>query len=400
MDVQPFRALRPTRDKAHLVATRSYLTYEEEKLKDKLLYNPFSFLQVIHPDPFGKSSASGSARYKKVQSRFNEFCEAGIFCMEETPAFYVYQQLHEQRAFAGVVATASVSDYNKGHVLRHEHTLPQREEMFTSYLSETGFNAEPVLLSHRPLPDLNQMLDEIMTERPDYEFTTTDRVTHLLWPVTSNERIEGIKKCYAQVERLYIADGHHRIASSALLCERSPNEVNQRFVAFLMDEQELHLSPFSRIVRRGSETKDEVFRSLSGYFDCAPSNGPRELSAGEFQLYTQGEWWDMKLKERSSKPEMEELSAAQFSRYVLAEVFSISDERTDPRMTFLPDTDLGAGMKEHVDASGGSFGFRMPRPSVEDIKSVADADRVMPPKSTYVEPKLRSGLLVYSLEDE
>lgn len=399
MDIRPFRALRPPRDKAHLVATRSYVTYEEEKLKDKLLNNPFSFLQIVHPDQFGATITQGPARYRKVRSRFNEFLRAGIFSKEQSAAFYLYQQLHEQRCFTGVVAAAQVSDYKEGRILRHEHTLPHREETFSSYLSETGFNAEPVLLSHRPLPDLERLLADVMADRAEYEFTTTDRVKHMLWPVTSTEGVERIMSCYESLEQLYIADGHHRIASSALLNERSPNEMNQWFMALLMSEQELHLSPFSRVVSKGRETREEVFRSLAGQFECQASKGPRELSAGEFQLYTGGSWWDLKRKTQGPKPKVDELPAQQFSRCILAAVFSIMDERTDPRLTFLPDTDLGQSMKEKVDASKDSFGFRMSRPSIEDIRAVADAGQVMPPKSTYVEPKLRSGLLVYSLED-
>ena len=399
MDIRPFRALRPPRDKAHLVATRSYVTYEEEKLKDKLLNNPFSFLQVIHPDQFGATVTQGPARYRKVRSRFHDFRREGVFSMEERPAFYIYQQVHEQRCFTGVVAAARVSDYKEGRILRHEHTLPHREEIFSSYLSETGFNAEPVLLSHRPLPDLERLLADIMADRAEYEFTTTDRVKHLLWPVTSADLVERIMRCYQAVEQLYIADGHHRISSSTLLNERSPNEMNQRFMALLMSERELHLSPFSRIVSRGKETKEEVFHSLAARFELQASKGPRELSAGEYQIYAERSWWDLKLRTQASEPTEEKLPAELFSRYVLAEVFAIMDERTDPRLTFIPDTDLGQSMKEKVDASKDSFGFRMPRPSIDDIRSVADAGQVMPPKSTYVEPKLRSGLLVYSLED-
>ena len=209
MDIRPFRALRPPRDKAHLVATRSYVTYEEEKLKDKLLNNPFSFLQVIHPDQFGATVTQGLRGIGRFVRASMTFAGKAFSPWRRGRPFTSTSKYTSRSALRGVVAAARVSDYKEGRILRHEHTLPHRRRSSSSYLSETGFNAGLSLLSHRPLPDLERLLADIMADRAEYEFTTTDRVKHLLWPVTSADLVERMHCCYESVEQLYIADGHH-----------------------------------------------------------------------------------------------------------------------------------------------------------------------------------------------
>lgn len=402
MDIKPFRALRPTRDKAYLVATRSYVSYTDESLRDKLLNNPFTFLQIIHPDRYGEPLTFGKERFKKVRHRFEEFCDRGIIMREEQPAFYVYQQVHHNRSHTGVIAAVSVQDYLNGHVKVHEHTLSDRELMFKDYLEETGFNAEPVLLSHRKNNRIVELIHECCQGRAEYEFTSTDEVLHLMWPISDPKWVNEIQELYAQMPDLYIADGHHRTASSALLHQEVPNGSNAYFMAMLMDESEMHFSSFSRLVRDSYLSLNTVKKAVSKHFDLKESDGPKELLGHDFQLYGEGQWFDMKLKQPGeiSNDPVEQLNPTILAKFVLNEVFDIFDQRRDERLSFLPDTDLGASLKSTIDSGKFEFGFRMGSLCGKDVRDVSDAKEIMPPKSTYIEPKLRSGLLIYSLNDE
>lgn len=402
MDIKPFKALRPTRDKAYLVASRSYVTYEDEKLRDKLLNNPYTFLQIIHPDRYGEPQSFGEERFRKVKMRFEEFQEKGIFLKEEKECFYVYKQIHHDRSHTGIIGAVAIEDYLKGHIKKHENTIQAREEMFKDYLDVTGFNAEPVLLSHPFSSELKELLNECCTDRAEYEFTSTDEILHLLWPISDEKWVKQLKEVYQSMPDLYIADGHHRTASSALLYQESPSISNSHFMAMLMDENEMHFSPFSRLVRHSFRSLNSVKKALTKDFDLVKVDEPGELKGHEFQMYADGEWYDIRFKEGFAIPEdpAEALNPSLMAKYILNPVFDIFDQRTDERLAFLPDTDNGLSLKEKIDSGKYEFGFRMASLSGVDVRNVADANEVMPPKSTYISPKLRSGLLIYSLSND
>lgn len=217
--VKPFAAIRPTRDKAPLVGTRSYLDYNNAELRDKLNNNPYTFLHVINPDYNLRKKLSGQEKFKAVRSRFDDFLREGILVEDGEPAFYIYQQATPSHLFTGILAATAVSDYLEGRIKKHEHTLKAREELFCDYLQYTGINAEPVLLFYPDKAEIDRLLGRYMRTRADYEFSTTDRSVHQLWPVTDKGDIHIIEKQFAKLDSLYIADGHHRCSSSALLAQ-------------------------------------------------------------------------------------------------------------------------------------------------------------------------------------
>lgn len=402
MDIRPFHAIRPTRDKAYLVATRSYVSYSEEMLRDKLLNNPYTFLQIIHPDRYGEPQSHGMERFRKVRERFDEFADRGIFLEESAPAFYVYSQVHADRSHTGVIAAVAIQDYLNGHIKVHEHTLHEREEMFRDYLEVTGFNAEPVLLSHPRNQRIVELVQQCSQERAEYEFTSTDGILHLMWPVSDANFVRELTEAYAALPDLYIADGHHRTASSALLHQSVPNKSNAYFMAMLMDESEMHFSAFSRMVRHSYRSLAAVKKAIQTHFEVEETMGPRDLQGAEMQLYGEGKWFNLRLKADVEIPHdpVGRLNPSLVAKYILNEVFDIFDQRRDERLAFLPDTDHGHSLQQAIDSGKYEFGIRMGSLSGKDVRAVADAGEVMPPKSTYIEPKLRSGLLIYSLRDE
>ena len=209
----------------HLVATRSYVTYSEPALKDKLENNPYTFLRVINPDWEGEK-LHGSEKFEAVRSEFHRFMDEGYFVQDEKPAYYLYEQVVRGRSFMGIIGGAAVDDYAEGMIRKHEDTLSAREAMFKEYLKVTDFNAEPVLLSYPDIPGLDVIVARHRMERPEYEFYTTDGHLHRLWAIDEEEDHHSIEGYFQRIPALYIADGHHRCASSALLseeiCSHSP----------------------------------------------------------------------------------------------------------------------------------------------------------------------------------
>ena len=197
--VRPFKAIRPTRDKANLVASRSYLSYSDETLNEKLEHNPFTFLHIINPDYNGEIKKKGIEKFNAVKEKFNDFQEAGFLITEAAESFYIYQQTNENNNFEGIIGATAVADYLIGNIKKHEHTLNAREKMFKSYLDTTGFNSEPVLLCHQKNTAITNLIQYYKVTRAEYEFATTDKTIHKLWLVNSTKDINIIINSFKNI---------------------------------------------------------------------------------------------------------------------------------------------------------------------------------------------------------
>ena len=271
-NIRPFKAVRPTRDKVSLVASRSYLSYSEETLIEKLEHNPYTFLHIINPDYSDKQTeVKGKAKYSLVKNKFNEFKAEGVFIQDQKPKLYLYQQQKGEVIFTGIICASSVDDYLNGDIKIHEQTIARREEMFKDYLNITGFNAEPVLLTYPDQNGVNDILESYIKSRPEYEFTTTNRSIHRLWLIQDENDIQTLQDIFEKVDALYIADGHHRSASSALLCKQKRKEKpdytgNESFnycMSYLIPESQLRILDFNRIVKDLNGLSTEEFICLS-----------------------------------------------------------------------------------------------------------------------------------------
>jgi uncharacterized protein (DUF1015 family) len=400
--VKPFRAVRPTRDKVHLVASRSYVSYTRPQLKRKLTENPYSFLHIIHPDyssrKLHKSSDLGK-RFQMVKKKFEEFLDHEIFQRDETPCFYIYRQIKNGHPFTGIIGAVAVQDYLDGKVKVHEQTLSKREETFTRYLDETNINAEPVLLMSESSTGIEDIFVKYLDTRAEYDFTTTNKVHHQLWVIQDPKDVAVVEKAYASVPALYIADGHHRSASSARLCEkRKQNGAGQGAhefcLAYVLDETTVRIYEFNRLVKDlNGMSPEEFVKKLSTEFYVNEAPAQYKPSAkGEFSMYLNKQWYSLNLK-RSSK----ELDAQLLSDKVLGPILGILDLRRDKRIAFMEGPRGMEGLKHAVDKNHFECAFGLFPVSIQELKGIADAHKTMPPKSTWVEPKLRSGLVVYEL---
>lgn len=406
INIRPFKASRPPRDKAYLVATRSYMSYSDEQLDEKLENNPFTFLHIINSADIRKLPF-GEAKYKKVKENFKLFEEEDIFREDQKEGFYLYRQVKDGNEYIGIISAVSVLDYQDGKIKKHENTLTQREEMFTDYLETTGFNAEPVLLTYKDDLRLDVIFARYIDQRPEYEFTSTDRVLHQLWLINETDDIRKIQTAFKDQEALYIADGHHRSASSSKLYDRAmekasiDSESSQAyFMAFLIGEEQMKIYDFNRLVKgMNNLSLAKLLSALRNDFLVEKKHveAYRPEKLHEISMYIQGEWYKLVPKTGTFDPAdaIDHLDTRILSKLILKPILGIENLKTDQRVGFLPGTEGLEGLKEKVDSKSFDIAFALFPVTIEQIKKVADENETMPPKSTYIEPKLRSGLTVY-----
>jgi uncharacterized protein (DUF1015 family) len=399
--LRPFQAVRPTRDKVHLVASRSYVSYTALQLRSKLTENPYSFLHIIHPDMTATNlhkTVDLGERFKQVRGKYDQFLAEGILQRDETPSLYIYRQIKAGHAFTGIIGAVSVDDYLSGKIKIHEKTIAKREETFVQYLDITKINAEPVLLMARDSKTIDDIIAEKTRQRPEYDFTTTNKVHHQFWLIDDAASIESIAQAYASQDAFYIADGHHRSSSSALLFEKhkasisNENDPMRYCLAYILSEENVRIYEFNRIVKDlNGLSAAEVIERLGNSFEVTPSQTPvHPHRKGEMGLYLESNWYKLSLKEAS-----EILDVQLLTDLVLEPIFGISDLRKDKRIGFMEGPKGLEALSQAVDKQGTGAAFTLFAPTVDDIKRIADAGQTMPPKSTWVEPKLRSGLVVY-----
>ena len=411
-EIIPFRAVRPRRDLVHLVASRPVATYKKAILEAKLQENPYTFIQIIHPEFFesetDKTEPNTTERFTKVRDAYDRFCANDIFIEEEEEALYIYRQSSAKYSFTGVIAGSSIAEYNNDLIKKHEATLTAREEMFTNYLDVVGINAEPVLLSHKHDERIAEIYANIMQDRPEYEFSTTDQLKHELWVVTGTQKNE-LMEAFKAVPSTYIADGHHRSASSARLADRI-NERNgghcegphNHFLTYLISNKDLEIQPFDRICKSlNGHTPESFLAKVGEKFTIKPlerTATPKKLHT--FHCYLEGKWYDLHLKEAfiPSTGAVERIDAYLLTEHILEPILGIQDLKTDENIAFVGGENTAKKIEQSVNKGVFKVGFALHPVTFEQLKAVADNNQIMPPKSTFILPKLRSGLTIYKIK--
>ena len=398
--LRPFRAWRPVADKAHLVGSRSYVSYSPDQLAEKLAGNPWTYLHVIHP-PGLHPDAPREERFRAVRAAFDTFVKEGVMVRDTVPCLYVYQQIARGTSTCGLIAGVSVAQYREGLIKVHEQTLTARENLFAEYLHVTGVNAEPVLLCTPGGTAWEALLDPLLNTRADQDFSTTDRVRHRLWAIADPALEQALMKAFAGIPALYIADGHHRLASSARLAEdRHAGDGDDAAwcLAYIVPRSQLHIHNFDRAVSHLNGMDEAAFLdALAGTGMLKRQEAPW-AAPGVVAVRTASGWHGLHLPTPAADTApAERLDAARLSALVLAPVLGISDLRTDPAIQFVPGIQGTTALERLVDSRAAQVAFHLHPVDFEALKAVADTGGTMPPKSTYIEPKLRSGLTVYDL---
>ena len=399
----PFKAVRPARDKVSLVTCRSYDEYSPAELASQLDYNPFSFLHVLNPAYVNMHKLSETVRFKSVHTKYNEYKDEEILKQEAAPVFYLYEIQSKNKTYTGIIAGTSIADYQNNIIKKHEDTLQYRVEYFKDYLHQTGFNTEPVLITYPDNPALQQWIAQRKQRRPLYLFSSLNRDKHTIWRIKDTQEIAWLQQQFADMESLYIADGHHRSASAELLYEQDKASGNKNldyFMSFLIAESDLKIYEYNRLVHDLNGLSQTAFlTALANDFEL--QNLGLELwkpqQKFEFGMYLGGNFYSLTLKYKQFTSVHEALDAQILYAKVLQPLLNINDLRNDERIAYIPGSKPITAIKELVDKGTFAVGFMLYPASIEEIKQLADNNLIMPPKSTYIEPKFRSGLVVYEI---
>lgn len=409
--ISPFKALRPTRDKVHLVATRPYYTYKKNVLEAKLQDNPYTFLHIINPE-FGnpiKTEPNSVERFNLICDAYQEFINEGILVQDQEPHFYIYRQTKDGHEYLGIVGGASIEEYEQDKIKKHEATLTSREAMFVEYLDIVGYNAEPVLLSYSDPDDRIELLMNLKTlERPEYEYTTTDRIKHELWLFNTNESV-FVQQAFKEIDALYIADGHHRSASSVGLKnlrqskEGIPYPNEQFFLAYFLNEKRMQILEFNRLVRSlQGLSEEQLIAALTENFTITQlKSAQKPTDQHEITMCVRGNWYQLICHTSivDHQHPVNCLDAEILTQFVLHPLLGISDLKTDENIQFIPGTEALEKTESRIVKGEFEIGFFLFPVNIEQIKRVADNGMTMPPKSTWIEPKLRSGLTIYNINE-
>ncbi|MCO5260078.1 MAG: DUF1015 domain-containing protein [Crocinitomicaceae bacterium] len=408
--ITPFKAIRSVRDKVHLVATRPIYSYKKNVLESKLEDNPYTFLHIINPEFGGERTTQPNSpeRFELVKKEYKNFLKEGILFQEQHPCIYIYQQTKNGHAFKGVIAGASNEEYRQDKIKKHEATLTSREEMFIDYLDIVGLNAEPVLLSYSHNTSIESKLNEITKQRPEYEFTTTDRIKHEMWVLSESETKE-IQQLFTTIDALYIADGHHRTASSVGLEDRRKRENRlhyqneSSFLAYMIDEKLLQILEFNRLIGNLNGLSEyDLLQQAANSFEidkCPPMEKPSKEH--EMTISIKGSWYKLTCKPHiiDQNHPVHSLDAEILTQYLLHPILKIGDLKTDKNIEFIGGaTPMDKIIKWMQEGRYDVAIFLYPV-TIEQVKKVADNQLIMPPKSTWVEPKLRSGLTIYNINE-
>lgn len=406
--IRPFRAIRPRTELAASIAALPYDVYNSSEARRIVQAEPMSFLKIDRAEtllPEGTDIYSPQV-YETARDTLNHMIQNVEFLQDETDCFYIYALTMNGRTQSGLVGCASVDDYLNGVILRHENTLEAKELDRIRHIDTCSAQTGPIFLTHRPDQTLRSIMERIESAPPLYDFTGTDNVRHQVWKIGDPDDIRRITHIYEATDHLYIADGHHRAASAVkvALARRSGDpgfsgiEEYNYFLSVLFPSDELEIYGYDRVVLdKNGYTFPEFFDKIKGGFEVTESGCTpfRPKHKGEFGVYGDGTWYRINARPSLiSDDPVSGLDVSILQDHILAPVLGINDPKTDPRIRFIGEIKGLHALEEAADASGG-IAFSMHPTSMEELLRIADAGQLMPPKSTWFEPKLRSGLFIH-----
>ena len=401
MQLRPFRALRPAPEHAARVAAPPYDVVSRAEAAVLTAAEPLSILHVTRPDadlPADVEPHDGRV-YAAARTALDRLVAAGALVQDDAPALYVYREATAQRAQVGVVGCVSVAEYEAGVIKQHETTRPDKEADRTRHIEAIDAHAEPVLLAHRGDAEVDRLVAGAMTAPPLYDFTMPDGVRHTVWRVSEPE---ALVQAFGRVPAAYVADGHHRSAGALRVAQARRylgKGEHDWFPAALMPAGQLQILPYNRLVKDlAGRTPDAVRDELARVGRVMPAAGPMPPGPGRVAIYLDGRWDLLELPPGPADDPVRSLDVWLLEARVLRPVFGIDDQRTDPRIDFVGGLRGAGTLAERVDAGEAALAISLYPTSMVELMAVADAGGIMPPKSTWFEPKLASGLFVHQLD--
>ena len=409
--VLPFKAVRPHPQFVSQVAALPYDVMTREEAQKAVAGNPLSFMHVekSEVDVPDQTTSNDILIYQTAKRNFAEMREKGILVQDKFPCFYIYRQQMGGRVQTGIVGLMSASEYDAGKIKKHELTRKDKEDDRINHVSTVNAQTGPVFISYRERQILSKVIDKITVGTPEYDFTADDGVGHKAWIVADAKQIEEIKKEFCEVDALYIADGHHRAAAAATVARKRRSQDKsagsaseyESVLAVLFPDTQLRVMDYNRAVKDlNGMTPEKYLEKISSCFTVSKdfaARSPQQLH--DFGMYLGGQWYKITIKKgmfNESDP-VASLDAAILQEQLLDPVLGIKDPRVDDRIKFIGGIRGMDELEKLVNKDGFAVAFSLYPTTMEQIIKVADAGAIMPPKSTWFEPKLRSGMFVHEI---
>ena len=403
--VKPFAAIMPKLGMEKLIAALPYDVYNREEAVEVVKNNPDSFLRIDRAETnFGpETDTYADCVYDKAKELINTWIEEGRLVKQDKPMFYIYQEIMNGRPQTGIVGCASVADYENNIIKKHENTLAAKEADRIRHIDTTNMQTGPIFLAFRSNKEIDAFLAQKTSEKPYYDFVSEDGITHKVWLVDDDSEIESVEGFFAAMNAIYIADGHHRCASACKVSAKRHIEGKVQesdfFMSVLFPENQLKIMDYNRVVKDLNGYDVATFlEELETYCHIGGSDIPvKPAKKGQVGMYLDGQWFSLEFKtEYLSDDPVEGLDVSILQKYVLDGMLDIKDPKNDKRIDFVGGIRGLEELERRVN-SDCRVAFAMYPTDINELFDVADASRLMPPKSTWFEPKLRSGLFLHSI---
>lgn len=411
-NIRPFRAFRPAMGLEGKVAALPYDVFSREEAREYVKNHPDSFLAIdraesVLPEEVGTYE---DVVYAKAAEMLKQKMEDGTFLQDQKPCFYLYEQTWQGRSQTGITACASIDDYESGVIKKHENTVEAKEQDRIRHVDTCNTQTGPIFLAYRDNEAIDAVTRRVKEQTPVCDFISAGEVRNRVWVISEESEVAVIREAFAGIDRIYIADGHHRAASAVRVGQKrrmenpgyTGEEAFNFFLCILFPESELKILDYNRVVKDlGGQSKAEILERLRPNFNIMPyrRNVARPSAKGEIGMYLDHSWFLLTAKNNvKSGDAVKGLDVSILQDRVLAPVFGIENPRADARIDFVGGIRGAEELMERADASQGAAFLMFPT-SIQELFRVADAGKLMPPKSTWFEPKLLSGLFLHSLKD-
>ncbi len=409
--IRPFKAYRPCKGMEERIAALPYDVYNREEACEVVKKNPESFLAVDRAETqFGEEvDTYADCVYEKADQMLREKIQEGKFVQDPTPCFYLYELTMDGHSQTGVVGCASIDDYRNNVIKKHENTRADKEEDRIRHVDTCSMQTGPIFLAYRAKEDLKEKIGELKKQAPVYDFVSEDGIGHRVWVIDNDSDVAMIEEAFGKIPAIYIADGHHRCASAVKVGlkrrEQYPDYTGEEefnyFLSVIFPDEELRILDYNRVVKDLNGLDATAFLTRIGEYFTVEKKGQapyRPTKKGMFGMYLEDEWYSLVAKEKiKSEDAVEGLDVSLLQNYLLDPILGIKDPKTDKRIDFVGGI-RGLGELERRVHTDMKVAFAMYPTSIAELFAVADAGRLMPPKSTWFEPKLRSGLFLHEIE--
>jgi uncharacterized protein (DUF1015 family) len=410
--LKPFRAWRPRPDICSEIASPPYDVLSSAEAREMAAENPLSFLHVVKPeiDLEPGTDVYSPEVYETGAANLRRLVDEGALIREEKPALYLYRQRMGDHVQTGLVAGASVDEYEADQIKKHEHTRPVKEDDRTRHIDALDANTGPVFLTYKAQPEIDALVERFTAADATYDFTAPDGIQHVLWVIDNYGDRDALVEAFGKVPELYVADGHHRSAAGtrirALRRDANPDhkgdEAYNYFLTVIFPDDQMMILDYNRVVRdlQGLDP-DGFVAAISERFEIEPTDDGRPTRRRCFGMYFGGRWHRLTAKDGTFPADdpVRSLDVAILQDNLLAPVLGVGDPRSDERIDFVGGIRGLTELEKKVDSGDWAVAFALHPTSIDQLFAVADAGLVMPPKSTWFEPKLRSGLIVRPLSD-